>query len=56
MRSLRTYITGQNLYTFTKYPGFDPETSSEGSGLSRGGDYLDYPTARTLILGLNISF
>ena len=56
MRSLRAYVTGQNLYTFTEYPGFDPETSSEGSGLSRGGDYLGYPPARTLILGLNISF
>jgi TonB-dependent starch-binding outer membrane protein SusC len=56
MRSLRAYVTGQNLYTFTKYPGFDPETSSEGGGLSRGGDYLGYPPARTLILGLNISF
>jgi TonB-linked SusC/RagA family outer membrane protein len=56
MSNLRAYVTGQNLYTFTKYPGFDPETSSEGSGLSRGGDYLGYPPARTLILGLNISF
>lgn len=56
VRSLRTYLTGQNLYTFTRYPGFDPETSSQGDGLSRGGDYLGYPPARTLILGVNISF
>lgn len=56
MKSLRAYLTGQNLYTFTKYPGYDPETSSEGSGLSRGGDYLGYPSARTFIAGLNVSF
>jgi hypothetical protein len=56
MKGLRLYITGQNLYTFTKYPGFDPETSSEGSGLSRSGDYLGYPAARSFIAGLNVSF
>jgi TonB-dependent starch-binding outer membrane protein SusC len=56
MKGLRVYVTGQNLFTFTKYPGFDPETSSEGSGLSRGGDYLGYPSARTFIAGLNVSF
>ena len=56
MKSLRVYLTGQNLYTFTKYPGYDPETSSEGSGLSRGGDYLGYPSARTIIVGINVSF
>ncbi len=56
VKGLRVYVTGQNLYTFTKYPGFDPETSSEGSGLSRGGDYLGYPSARTIIAGLNVTF
>jgi TonB-linked SusC/RagA family outer membrane protein len=55
VKVLRVYVTGQNLYTFTKYPGFDPETSSE-SGLSRGGDYLGYPSARTVIAGLNVTF
>jgi TonB-linked SusC/RagA family outer membrane protein len=52
----RVYLTGQNLMTWTKYPGYDPETSSEGDGLSRGGDYMGYPAARSLILGLNITF
>ncbi len=56
INALRVYLTGQNLFTWTKYPGFDPETSSEGEGLSRGGDYLGYPAARTLIAGLNLSF
>lgn len=56
LNGLRVYVTGQNLYTFTKYPGYDPETSSEGGGLSRGGDYLGYPSARTLIAGLTVTF
>ncbi|MGZ3958719.1 MAG: SusC/RagA family TonB-linked outer membrane protein, partial [Flavisolibacter sp.] len=54
--SARIYLTGQNLLTWTKYPGFDPETSSEGDGLARGGDYMGYPAARSLILGVNLSF
>ena len=54
--SLRLYATGQNLITWTKYPGFDPENSSEGDGLSRGGDYMGYPVARTIIFGLNLTF
>lgn len=56
IKGLRAYVTGQNLFTFTKYPGFDPETSSQGDGLSRGGDYLGYPSARTIIAGLNVTF
>ncbi|HEY0110564.1 MAG TPA: SusC/RagA family TonB-linked outer membrane protein, partial [Fibrella sp.] len=56
VKGLRLYVTGQNLHTFTKYIGYDPETSSEGSGLSRGGDYLGYPSARTIIAGLNVTF
>jgi len=52
---LRVYATAQNLFTWTKYTGFDPETSSEGEGLSRGGDYLGYPAAKTVIIGVNLS-
>jgi TonB-linked SusC/RagA family outer membrane protein len=54
--ALRAYATAQNLFTWTKYPGYDPETSSEGDGLSRGGDYLGYPSAKTVIIGVNLSF
>ena len=56
LNALRVYVTGQNLYTWTKYPGFDPETSSEGDGLSRGGDYMGYPAARSVIAGVNLTF
>jgi TonB-linked SusC/RagA family outer membrane protein len=56
---LRVFITGQNLYTWTKYNGFDPETSSEigqQNARARGGDYAGYPTARAIIFGVNVSF
>lgn len=56
LKGLRIYVTGSNLFTLTKYSGYDPETSSEGSGLTKGGDYLGYPTARTFILGANFTF
>ena len=56
VQGLRLYLTGQNLYTFTNNPGFDPEASSEGQGLTKGGDYTGYPSARSFILGVNITF
>lgn len=56
LSGLRLYVTGTNLYTFTNYVGFDPETSSQGDGLSKGGDYLGYPPARSFIFGANITF
>ena len=52
---LRLYFTGTNLFTITNYVGYDPENSSE-SGLSKGGDYMGYPAARSFILGANITF
>jgi len=55
INGLRLYFTGTNLFTITNYVGFDPENSSE-SGLSKGGDYMGYPAARSFILGANITF
>jgi len=56
VKGLRVYVTGTNLFTITNYTGYDPESSSEGSGLTKGGDYLGYPTARSFILGVNLTF
>lgn len=56
LSGLRLYVTGTNLYTLTNYIGYDPETSSQGDGLSKGGDYLGYPPARSFIFGANITF
>ncbi|MGL2963565.1 SusC/RagA family TonB-linked outer membrane protein [Flavobacterium sp. RSB2_4_14] len=52
---LRIYTSLNNLYTFTKYRGFDPSASS-GSPIGGGIDYGFYPTPRTFIVGLNINF
>lgn len=52
--SLRFYVAAENLLTFTKYHGFDPEISSGGTSL--GIDYGVYPQARTLTVGANLTF
>ena len=50
MSSLRVYISCQNLVTFTKYTGFDPEVPSNGIDLNV------YPVTRTISAGINLSF
>lgn len=50
MTSARIYLSGQNLLTFTRYTGFDPEVSSNGIDLST------YPVTRTVSAGINLSF
>jgi TonB-linked SusC/RagA family outer membrane protein len=52
--SLRLYVAAENLLTFTKYHGFDPEISSGSTSL--GVDRGVYPQARTLTVGANLSF
>lgn len=52
---LRVYLTGQNLFTITKYKGIDPETHL--SGLEPGIEwYTFYPRTRSYLVGLNIIF
>ena len=52
---VRVYAAVNNLYTFTKYKGFDPGASS-GAPIGGGIDYGFYPIPRTYMLGLNINF
>lgn len=52
---LRVYAGVNNLYTFTKYRGFDPGASS-GAPLSSGIDYGFYPVPRTYMFGVNVKF
>jgi TonB-linked SusC/RagA family outer membrane protein len=52
---LRIYATGQNVLTFTKYSGYDPETTGSGT-LTRGLDDGQYPNVRTFSLGLQAGF
>ncbi len=51
------YLDASNLYTFTDYPAYDPESSITGSNVAETGiDYLSYPLARTFTFGINVSF
>lgn len=52
---LRLYMGVNNLYTFTKYRGYDPGASS-GDPLSSGIDFGFYPVPRTYLFGLNLNF
>ncbi|WP_229365890.1 TonB-dependent receptor [Fibrisoma montanum] len=53
----KVYVLGQNLFTFTKYTGYDPEVNRYGSSsISQGIDYGGYPAARTVTVGLNLKF
>ena len=55
--SIRLYVTGQNLITLNQYSGYDPEVNTfSQSNLSVNTDYGAYPTAKTILGGLNISF
>lgn len=54
VEKFRIYITGQNLFTFTKYSGLDPEVG--GSVLSRGIDINLYPKYKSLIFGVQFGF
>ena len=61
---LRIYVQAQNLFTITKYTGLDPDVSvanitegfREQRDLTLGVDYGHYPTARSLIFGVNLDF
>lgn len=56
LKSLRLYASGQNLLTWTKYSGPDPEVNTYSSALTTGFDYSAYPRARIISFGLNATF
>lgn len=56
VRSLRLYVSVNNLYTFTRYRGYDPDVGSFGGPLSVGVDNGFYPQARTFMGGFNLKF
>ncbi|GAB3498495.1 TonB-dependent receptor [Spirosoma knui] len=61
---IRVYVSGQNLLTFTKYPGLDPEQQSSDNlnneqfrgDVAVGIDWGTYPSARQYTFGVNIGF
>ena len=59
IENLRVYVNIQNLYTFTKYSGYDPEvgaSTQDSSGLTYGIDNGRYPSPAMYSFGLNITF
>lgn len=55
--NLQLYATAQNLLTFTKYSGYDPEVNAYGgSAVALGVDYGTYPQSRTIIMGVKFQF
>lgn len=57
LSNVRFYATGYNLYTWTKYSGYDPEVNTyPNNGLTPGIDWGAYPSAISLVFGANITF
>jgi TonB-dependent starch-binding outer membrane protein SusC len=54
MQGVRLYVSGTNLFTFTKYKGTDPEVGYGPSGWASGIDLGTYPQPKTLLVGLNV--
>ena len=55
IKNLNLYLTAQNLLTWTKYKGFDPEVTS-GSNVQIGTDSGIYPAARSISAGISLTF
>ena len=51
---LRIYASLDDWFTFTKYPGFDPEIIGQGAGM--GVDKGNYPTSKKVVFGVNLTF
>ena len=57
LNNVKIYCNIQNLFTITKYDGFDPEVGSlRGTALLNGVDYSRYPSPRIYTVGLNVQF
>jgi hypothetical protein len=53
---MRVYIQAQNLLTFTKYKGWDPEVSTDflNDNITQGCDFYSAPQPRSIVFGINI--
>ncbi|HCK25046.1 MAG TPA: TonB-dependent receptor, partial [Bacteroides graminisolvens] len=57
LQNMKIYCNLQNVYTFTKYKGYDPEIGSANQdALLTGFDNYRYPTPRIYTFGLNLTF
>jgi TonB-linked SusC/RagA family outer membrane protein len=53
IKTFRIYLSGQNLFTVTKYKGYDPYFINDGT-INRGFDYGSFPNPRTLLVGVQV--
>ncbi|MDR1198302.1 MAG: TonB-dependent receptor [Prevotellaceae bacterium] len=51
---VRAYVSLDDFFTFTSYPGYDPETVGTGAGM--GVDKGSYPTSKKIVFGINLTF
>ena len=57
LSSCRVFISGDNLFTFAEFPGYNPEGNYSGDTATRNGvEQGTYPVARVISFGLNLSF
>ena len=57
LSKLRIYATANNLLTFTKYKGWDPEVNTDyQTGIAAGTDFYSAPQSKTITVGLNLGF
>ena len=57
LRDITVGVTGENLWLWTKYAGFDPDVSTESSSsVLRRVDLGAYPKARTIVFNLQIRY
>ena len=58
LNSVRFYVTGVNLLTFTKYKGWDPEVNTDyrAGNRNQGGDFYSAPQIKNVSVGLNLGF
>ncbi len=56
MEKVRFYLRGQNLFTITKYKGWDPEVNADfqASNINQGVDFYSAPQLKTIVFGINI--
>lgn len=58
VKNFRIYVSAQNILTFTKYSGYDPEVGNRtpGSSLTNGIDFAVYPQPKAFQIGLQVGF
>ena len=56
IKDLQAYVSGQNVFTITKYPGYDPEISNMTNGITQGLETATIPNPRSVTFGIRAGF